>query len=864
MDNRIGECETLAQLTELEEELGYNITQYEHQQIFERRMELIQQMLEWGREHKTMGLIESMCDNWTSAERQRFLDLWNDDEPLLSMVCGSGAELEGMMMNWTAEQRATFEHDWNDDSWLLQTGRGNKRAHEEVNDGAGTSDEVRDDFFAVTSVKQVQVKKFHTTGVDYTVRFKNTFANMELAEYHTRLHEIFESLLETVTEGISLRDQVRFVLRSPQFETPISLPFMRMERLTSERVLAEFERVVQSNRDFRLDDSVNVNIVHVEMPNGGTGKKRSEINLEKHLTMKRSILRIQNTDEICLARALVVAIAKIENDNRYVNIRDGRSSTQERLAYALHEHCGVPIRRCGLDEVKQFQTQLTDYQINVVSKEHQNSIIYSGPEKEKRIYLFLHDNHYDVITSMPAFFARKKYCYKCKKGYDKSIDHLCPDSCKLCRFPNCPIVSWIDCADCKRKFKSEVCFNRHKEIAGNAKSVCNLLVKCSECHKTVGRNKMRPELHNCGLVRCAICEKYVHAQNHQCYMQPVKERNTIENQDTNVLDTEACESNEDDSSKSGYDQLLFFDFECRQENGTHEPNLCIIQNEAGDEWVFKGDHTRNEFCEWLFTKEHAKCIIVAHNFQGYDSYFILQYLRENGVKYDIIMRGAKVLSLSVPIFNIKFIDSLSFIPMRLADFPKTFGLNELAKGFFPHLFNRKENENYVGPLPPTPFYHPDGMSPEEKEKFLEWHKELTRNAYVFDFQQEILQYCRSDVDILRRCCLEFRELFRNVTDIDPFEKCLTIASACNLVYRTNFLKEDTIAIIPPHGYRPKDKQSLMALKWLSYKAEKEAIYIQHARNVGEKRVGNYLLDGYHEETNTAYEINGCFWHGKLL
>ena len=138
---------------------------------------------------------------------------------------------------------------------------------------------------------------------------------------------------------------------------------------------------------------------------------------------------------------------------------------------------------------------------------------------------------------MPAFFGRKKYCHKCKKGYDKSIDHLCPDSCKLCRFPNCPIVSWIDCADCKRKFKSEVCFNRHKEIAGNAKSVCNLLVKCSECHKTVGRNKMRPELHNCGFVLCALCEKYVHAQNHKCYMPLVKERNTIEHQDTNVLDT---------------------------------------------------------------------------------------------------------------------------------------------------------------------------------------------------------------------------------------------------------------------------------------------------------------------------------------
>ena len=47
-------------------------------------------------------------------------------------------------------------------------------------------------------------------------------------------------------------------------------------------------------------------------------------------------------------------------------------------------------------------------------------------------------------------------------------------------------------------------------------------------------------------------------------------------------------------------------------------------------------------------------------------------------------------------------------------------------------------------------------------------------------------------------------------------------------------------------------------------AERNEIYIQHARNGGEKRVGQYLLDGYHEETHTAYEAHGCFWHGKCL
>jgi hypothetical protein len=58
------------------------------------------------------------------------------------------------------------------------------------------------------------------------------------------------------------------------------------------------------------------------MPYGGKGTKQSEINLEKHLAKKGSIIRIQNKDELCLARALVIAKAKIDSDSRYKMIVD--------------------------------------------------------------------------------------------------------------------------------------------------------------------------------------------------------------------------------------------------------------------------------------------------------------------------------------------------------------------------------------------------------------------------------------------------------------------------------------------------------------------------------------------------------------
>jgi hypothetical protein len=310
---KISEAQTVAELTALES--LHTLNESEQGLIFERKVEIISRLLEWGAENERVGLTANFSDSWTPEQRHQFMMDWQDDEPLLQNErLGLASDF---MNSWTREQRENFMTDLQDDESLLQVGRGQKRSFDEVNDGAGTSEQVSDNFFTVSNVKQVKVKKFSTTGTDYTVQFMDTFAHLELSQYHDRLHEIFESLLNTVTQDIPMQDQVRFVLQSPQLETPISLPFLPRQRLTTERVLAEIERVIQSNHEFRLNDSVNVNLIHVEMPNGGTGTKRSEINLEKHLAKKGSIICIQNKDDICLARALIVSIAKIESDRRY-------------------------------------------------------------------------------------------------------------------------------------------------------------------------------------------------------------------------------------------------------------------------------------------------------------------------------------------------------------------------------------------------------------------------------------------------------------------------------------------------------------------------------------------------------------------
>ena len=87
------------------------------------------------------------------------------------------------------------------------------------------------------------------------------------------------------------------------------------------------------------------------------------------------------------------------------------------------------------------------------------------------------------------------------------------------------------------------------------------------------------------------------------------------------------------------------------------------------------------------------------------------------------------------------------------------------------------------------------MGNEEREECLAWLK--SKENCVFDFKKEMLDYCRSDVDILRQACLKFRELLMSATGdcvmdqggkpqwtgaVDPFDS-VTIASVCMNVSR---------------------------------------------------------------------------------
>lgn len=187
------------------------------------------------------------------------------------------------------------------------------------------------------------------------------------------------------------------------------------------------------------------------------------------------------------------------------------------------------------------------------------------------------------------------------------------------------------------------------------------------------------------------------------------------------------------------------------------------------------------------------------------------------------------------------------------------------------------------------------MSSGERRKLTEWH--ASKRNETFNFREEMLQYCRSDVDILRRGCLEFRNLMIKVTSIeetiaqadgtvkkstalgiDPFDY-ITIASVCMGIFKSLFLKgeykivqlgrrhfKSPIAVVPSQGYTKRDNFSKISIQWLEWLMETSRqrgnpLIISHALNGGEYRVPdtNYRCDGFVVNPTgkgTIYEFYG--------
>ena len=219
--------------------------------------------------------------------------------------------------------------------------------------------------------------------------------------------------------------------------------------------LSEWVNLFIDYHDAEIED-ITFRLLSIEIPKG-EGRVNTIITPES----KRSIIQIKNTDSLCLARAIIVALArrhkeyiqeqlkgkltpeeiaaldkgrqesnftKINNgiigENEVTNLVQGRK-IQELMAQTLHRLCKIPIKEEGNDlgDAKLFEDKL-DIQIHIFNLEARE--IYKGTEKTKKIHILLSENHFEVISNPAAFL-----CFNASHHKKENLEcNLCKDSTK--------------------------------------------------------------------------------------------------------------------------------------------------------------------------------------------------------------------------------------------------------------------------------------------------------------------------------------------------------------------------------------------------------------------------------------------------
>jgi len=691
---------------------------------------------------------------------------------------------------------------------------------------------------------------------------------------------------------------------------------------------------LNSNEAFSPDQGFQLDLTLVRSLNPGSGHEKrlnpGRTGYKVSRETKKSLIKIKNKDELCCARAIVTMQArsewkvvekrrKEEQDkeapdkaqleslqaeekrakNDYERLRDakGQNTRQLKLAKILHRQAGVPEGPCGLPELEKFQiylsTQTPPYQLKVFT-DIVKKPIFIGRQKADEdhiLVLIKSNNHFDGCGSLLGFMNRSYWCRDCDKAFNTKdwAHHSCQGRvCKACGSKPCPDKTpfkspELECPDCHGLFYGSTCFQTHKD-----KTICAKHKHCKKCSAEYQVIKGKPP-HRCGFVQCSNCKDYVKIQEHKCYIQPNVDPAEEKEEEFMLDPTEELQEVLAEGKKTLPPLFVYADIEAMtvKEEGVRKfiPNLLCYQTSEEDQIHSISENniclqfiqTLNQLAR-VKKKRERPVIVIFHNLKGFDGTFLIDTLNENSQKIDSqSATGAKVLCFQSGVLTFK--DSLCFLSYSLAAFPKTFDLTELKKGYFPHQFNTPENQDYRGRIPDKEFYDPENMKEKEKKAFDTWHTEQVRRCdeegYVFDFKKELEDYCKSDVALLKGGCEAFTEQFCKEADFNPFEKCMTIASACNLYWRRSIepgSPASKIAVRPLRGWRGAQvNQSLVALQWLAYceslipKEGACADRIKHVKNGGEQKVRTpsreCFVDGLDPVTNTVYEFYGCLWHG---
>jgi hypothetical protein len=308
----------------------------------------------------------------------------------------------------------------------------------------------------------------------------------------------------------------------------------------------------------------------------------------------------------------------------------------------LYTQVGIPIdTRISIGDIKRFEDHFK-LTINVFTAEGHKYPIDLENQYDDQVYLFLHNEHVDVLTSPEAFLAIKdnqKFCNGCKKTVYKKT-HICDtvgvfvkQLCLKCNEVHTEGHEEIMCNGCNRHFGNQTCFDNHKRTTPkldskgeqvykttytykanqtikhqepvNTKSTCEKRFICSSCnvicnnlHRTSKFNDIEQRLTK----KCYKFDAIEEDEMLKAIKKQYKKTHICGKMWCNACDDQVPVDNHqcyigglNENQKRKYlptNKIIFYDYEtyCDDQTNQHIPNLVVAYRTNKDDVTDYTEH----------------------------------------------------------------------------------------------------------------------------------------------------------------------------------------------------------------------------------------------------------------------------------
>lgn len=752
----------------------------------------------------------------------------------------------------------------------------NKRALDQIGDGVNT-DNIHPDSFEISFVKKHDLSTLvsrslrrSTTLAQYTVNHNlndfTTTADVEKA-IDSAVSNVFEDYLQNANPD----DYISAYIHHSELNNPIYMVPQRVSNFNPGEFADAIDRVMQSNQLFVLDGELTLEVnLQRNISGGARLPKKLPLSDKERSFRSKSVVTIKNNDRSCGYRAIFVAIRYLElgvcnkAKDKSVNplwqkvYKPGPTQTNGAQSIAQKAGFNMAIDELNFERCKVVQEKVlgNTYQL-IVFDGLSRKRVFAGKSTGKPLFIEHLANidienydhnlggnqlaHYNTITKITGYLGLNYYCVQCDVRCNSKTQHICKTGCLKCgniTVCNDNNIS-IKCDKCFHTFNNNECYNMHFNRN------CEIAKLCPTCLVAWNKN------HQCDYFECRNCKESYTIQPHRCFISTLSLDKLKEQDSVNkIIVCYDIESNLERTTEKGtlHQPMLLIAYvacdKCYDLKLRRKVSDCAICLEGRK--VYFGNKCVSEFGDFLYKELALQALnhkieiyVYAHNAKGYDGHFLLRDLFKRKFQTpQLVLTGNKILIMKVGL--IRFLDTLNLFQQPLSMLPKSFGLAEgVEKGFFPHYFNKKANWDYVGNIKNIPLsdYGYDTLKPKAAENLKSFYDTLCDQNYIFNFRDEIIKYCERDVEILQQALYCFRDIFRNISDIDPITRKYTLASIGLEYYRARVMPENSICVVPVKGFQQTRKQSYECEAWLDYIEKRDKIEI-----VREYRIGYFYAD----------------------